>query len=180
MLVALWVATSDDWYREAWALTLSTPTEGTVLRSGEIVPVSVEAGKDVNLRGVKYYWYRADEEPLASHQAEPAPFSPVGAESFSARFVFQQRQERASLAVGEITRGQLAGYEDFDKVLSLEPAYALISSSRWKAWRLDTSDNGWWCRCRAICRWHSHSRLRPGVPIGHRMCRSCRSMPQGS
>ena len=90
MLVALWVATSDDWYREAWALTLSTPTEGTVLRSGEIVPVSVEAGKDVNLRGVKYYWYRADEDPwprtrrsrLRSVRPRPSP-------RFPARFGFQ-------------------------------------------------------------------------------------------
>ncbi len=144
MLVALWVATSDDWYREAWALTLSTPTEGAVLRSGEIVPVSVEAGKDVNLRGVKYYWYRADEEPLASHQAEPAPFSPVGAESpFSGtvRIPADALGTMRLLAVGEVTRGRLAGYEDFDEVLvTVEPAATLtsIEFAVEKPWRLDT------------------------------------------
>lgn len=92
MLVALWGSTSDYWCWDAWALTLSMPTEGAVLRSGEMVPVSVEVGKAVNLRSVKYYWYRADEEPLASHQAEPAPFSPAGAGSpfsGSVRFGFQ-------------------------------------------------------------------------------------------
>ena len=144
MLVALWAATSDDWYREAWALTLSTPTEGAVLRSGEMVPVSVEAGKDVNLRSVKYYWYRADEEPLASHQAEPAPFSAVGAESPFSGTVLIPADALGTmrlLAVGEVTRGRLAGYEDFDEVLvTVEPAATLtsIEFAVEKPWRLDT------------------------------------------
>ena len=144
MLVALWVASNGCLCREAWALTLSTPTEGTVLRSGEIVPVSVEVGKEVNLRSVKYYWYRADEEPLASHQAEPAPFSPAGAGSPFAgtvRIPADALGTMRLLAVGEVTRGRLAGYEDFDEVLvTVEPAATLITIefAVEKPWRLDT------------------------------------------
>ena len=141
-LVALWGATSDYWCREAWALTLSTPTEGAVLRSGEMVPVAVEVGKDVSLRSVKYFWYRADEEPLASHQAEPAPFSPAGAPfSGTVRIPAEALGTMRLLVVGEVTRGRLAGYEDFDEVLiTVEPAATLtsIEFAVEKPWRLDT------------------------------------------
>lgn len=142
MLVPLWAAMSIYGQGAAWALTLSTPTAGSVLRSGETVPVAVEVGKEVNLRGVKYYWYRADEEPLSSHQAEPAPFRPAGT-PFSGRVHIPADAlgTMRLLAVGDVTRGRLAGYEDFDEVLvTVEPAAPLviIEFAVQKPWRLDT------------------------------------------
>jgi hypothetical protein len=127
-----------------WAFSLTTPVQGAVLRSGEMVPVSVEVAKAIDLRSVQYYWYRADEEPLASHQAEPAPFSPAEAGSpFSGtvRIPADALGTMRLLAVGEVTRGRLAGYEDFDEVLvTVEPAATLtsIEFAVEKPWRLDT------------------------------------------
>lgn len=142
MLVPLWAAMSNYGHGEAWALTLATPTEGMVLRSGETVPVSVEVGKEVNLRSVRYYWYRADEEPLASHQAEPAPFSPAGAPfSGNVQIPDDALGTMRLLVVGEVTRGRLAGYEDFDEVLvTVEPTAPLasIEFAVQKPWRFDT------------------------------------------
>jgi len=144
MLVVLTAAAGDDWCRPVWALTLATPMAGAVLRSGETVPVAVEVRKDVNLRSVKYYWYRGDEEPMASHQANPAPFSPAEDGSpFSGAIAIpiDALGMMRLLAVGEVTRGRLAGYEDFDEVLvTVEPA-ALLTSIEFaveKPWRLDT------------------------------------------
>src|SRR5690242_14948269 len=71
ILILLWLAV-DIFQYPSWAFTLTVPVSGAQLRSGESVPVSVEVGKDLNLRAVRYYWYRLDEEPLASHQASPA------------------------------------------------------------------------------------------------------------
>ena len=144
LLMALFTATSGDWYGVAWALTLSTPVEGAVLQSGEMVPVSVEVGKEDNLRNVKYYWYRADEEPLASPQAKPAPFIRGGVGgpfSGTVRIPADALGTMRLLAVGEVTRGRLAGYEDFDEVLvTVEPAATLtgIEFAVGKPWRLDT------------------------------------------
>jgi len=142
--IALCMAVGSFTQEPTWAFSLTTPVQGAMLRSGEMVPVSVEVGKDVNLRSVKYYWYRGDEEPLASRQAEPAPFSPVGAESpFSGtvRIPADALGTMRLLAVGEVTRGRLAGYEDFDEVLvTVEPAAPLtsIEFAVEKPWRLDT------------------------------------------
>jgi len=144
LLIALWVATSDYWEWNAWALTLSSPTEWTVLRSGEMVPVLVEVGKEINLRSVKYYWYRADEEPLASNQAKPALFSPAEAGvplSGMVQIPADALGTMRLLVVGEVTRGRLAGYEDFDEVLvTVEPGATLnsIEFAVEKPWRLNT------------------------------------------
>lgn len=129
---------------DLWALTLTAPPPDAVLPSGGATPVVVEVGKDVNLRSVKYYWYRTDEEPLASHQAEPAPFSPAGAGSPFSGTVGIPADALGTmrlLVVGEVTRGRLAGYEDFDEVLvTVEPAATLtsIEFAVQKPWRLDT------------------------------------------
>ena len=61
-----------------WALTFKTPTEGVVLQSGQWVPVAVAVGKDLNLQTLRFYWYRLDEEPLASRRAIPAPSTSTG------------------------------------------------------------------------------------------------------
>jgi hypothetical protein len=128
----------------AEAFTLSAPKPGAVVASGEPLPVSVDAGKDVNLRGVKFYWYRADEEPLASHQAVPAAFTQTaGAAPFKGVVTVPAGGLGVMrlLAVGEVTRGRLDGHEDFDEVfLTVQPKAALtmIEFAVEKPWRLNT------------------------------------------
>jgi hypothetical protein len=109
-----------------------------------MVPVAVEAGKDLNLRSLKYYWYRVDEEPLASHQAKPALYQP-SATGVPLSGLLQIPADALGtmrlLAVGEVTRGRLGGYEDFDEVLvTVEPTALLvrIEFAVQKPWRLDT------------------------------------------
>ncbi|HJT21506.1 MAG TPA: hypothetical protein VJ746_13605 [Nitrospira sp.] len=129
------------------AFTLTSPVEGAALKSGETVPVAVELGKDTNLRTIHYYWYRLDEEPLPTHQASPASFTPLtppvekdhmaGTVSVPAEALGTMRL----LAVGEVVRGRLGIDEDFDEVMvAVEPA-ALLSSIDFavqRPWRLDT------------------------------------------
>jgi hypothetical protein len=126
------------------AFTLMTPVSGTELRSGESVPVSVEAGNDVSLRSIRYYWYRLDEEPLASHQASPAVLN-VAENGAPFSGTLQIPKEAIGtmrlLAVGEVTRGRLGTYEDFDEVLvKVEPVVPLltIEFATEKPWRLNT------------------------------------------
>jgi K319-like protein len=128
----------------AHAFTLSAPKSGTIVGSGEPLSVSVETGKDANLRGIKFYWYRAGEEPIDSHQAEPASFIPAadgppfaGSITVPADAMGVMRL----LAVGEVTRGRLGGHEDFDEVLlTVQPKAALtvIEFAVQKPWRLTT------------------------------------------
>jgi len=126
------------------AFTLTAPVEGTALRSGDSVPVAVQVGKDVNLRTIRYYWYRLDEEPLATHQASPAIFhrgdgtSPfAGTVAIPAEAIGTMRL----LAVGEVVRGRLDGYEEFDEVMvTVVPAADLrtIEFAVERPWRLET------------------------------------------
>lgn len=115
----------------ARAFTLTEPVEEAVLRSGESVPVAVQIAKDVNIRAIHYYWYRFDEEPVASHQASPAAFTAMEDGSpFSGRVAIPAEAigTMRLLAVGEITRGRLESYEEFDEVMvSVEPAAPLTS-----------------------------------------------------
>ncbi len=128
----------------AYAFTLSAPKPGVILASGEPLSVSVEMGSDLNLRGMKFYWYRADEEPVASHQAEPAAFTPAaGGPPFSGSITVPADAMGVMrlLVVGEVTRGRLGGHEDFDEVLvTVQPKAALttVEFAVVKPWRLDT------------------------------------------
>lgn len=128
----------------AWALTITSPLQGARMSPGVAIAVAVEVGRDINMRSVQYYWYRGDDEPLASHQAEPAPFTPAeGGKPFSGTIEVPADAigTMRLLAVGEVTRGRLAGHEDFDEILvTVEPVAALtaIEFSVRKPWRLDT------------------------------------------
>jgi hypothetical protein len=101
-------------------------------------------GKDVNLRTVQYYWYRLEEEPLASRQASPALFTVAeGGTSFSGTVQIPKEAigTMRLLAVGEVTRGRLESYEEFDEVLvTVQPAAALatIEFAVEQPWRLNT------------------------------------------
>lgn len=143
-LVVAWAICMGWSDSTAWALTITTPSQGARVTSGKTISVVVEAGKDVNLRTVKYYWYRGDDEPLPSHQAEPASLSLAeGGQAFSGTIQVPADAlgTMRLLAVGEVTRGRLAGHEDFDEILvTVAPAAALtaVEFSVRKPWRLDT------------------------------------------
>ena len=79
MTIRLLLLTLTAWflsYPPSSALTLKMPGANAKGASGQTLPVAVDVGNEVNLRRLQYYWYRIDEEPLASHQANPAPFTP--------------------------------------------------------------------------------------------------------
>jgi hypothetical protein len=126
------------------AFTITAPTEGAVLRAGQDVAASVDLGSEVGVRLVQYYWYRQDDEPLVSQQAHPSlvatssstpPFG--GKLTVPSEAIGQMRL----LAVGQVTRGRLAGQEEFDEILvQVDPPTDLtgIEFEVEKPWRLDT------------------------------------------
>src|SRR5215475_6463172 len=128
----------------AEAFTLAAPKPGTVVAPGEPLLVSVKAGNGVNLRWVKFYWYRSDEEPVASNQADPAVFTQTadaapftGVVTVPASGIGVMRL----LAVGELSKGRLGGLEDFDEVLltvQTKAALTVIEFAVEKPWRLNT------------------------------------------
>ena len=104
----------------AEALTLTTSAGEATVLAGQTLPVAVEVARGLNLRRIHYYWYRMDEEPLASHQAHPAPFMPSEDRSpFIGRVMVPTDAlgEMRLLAVGEVVRGRMESHEEFDEVL---------------------------------------------------------------
>jgi len=128
----------------AEGFTLTEPAEHAVLRSGENVTVAVQAGIDVNIRAIRYYWYRLDEEPVDAHQTSPAPFMAAdGGAPLSGRVKVPTDANGAMrlLAIGEVIRGRLGTAEDFDEVIvQVKPDAPLgaIEFSVQRPWRFDT------------------------------------------
>ena len=124
------------------ALTLTMPAADSVISAGEALPVAVDVGKEVSLRRLRYYWYRIDEEPLASHQANSAAFAPshggalfVGSVTVPADALGRMR----FLAVGEVVSGRMESHEEFDEVLVTVGTTAEIQAIEFgveKPWRL--------------------------------------------
>ena len=118
LIVLFFVVLVDG--HSVWALTLTSPSQGAILQAGRLATVEVSVGKEFNLRTIHYYWYRPDEEPLASHQAHPAQFKPIRGESPFAGTVLVPTDALGTmrlLAVGEVVRGRLDSHEEFDEVL---------------------------------------------------------------
>jgi hypothetical protein len=145
MIISLVLLTVGAWLIRvppAWALTLTTPAGTANVVSGQSLPVEVDVGKEVNLRRLHYYWYRLDEEPLASHQANPAPFTPshdgsplVGTVVVPADALGAMRL----LAVAEVVGGRIESHEEFDEVLlsvSTTAELQAIEFTVQKPWRL--------------------------------------------
>ena len=124
------------------ALTLTMPAADSVLSAGQALQVAVDVGREVSLRRLRYYWYRIDEEPLASHQANPAPFTPsqdgalfVGSVTVPADALGRMRL----LAVGEVVSGRMESHEEFDEVLLTVGTTAELQAIEFgveKPWRL--------------------------------------------
>ena len=126
----------------ASALTLTTPASDAEVFCGQALPVAVEVGRDVNLRRLRYYWYRMDEEPLASHQAKPAPYTPSRDGSPFAGTVVVPADafgRMRLLAVAEVLRGRMESHEDFDEVLVTVRSTAELQTIEFtvqKPWRM--------------------------------------------
>ena len=124
------------------ALTLKTPSADAKLSSGQTLPVVVDVGNEVNLRRLHYYWYRIDEEPLASHQANPAPFIPSQDGAPLAGTVVVPADALGAmrlLAVGEVVAGRIGSHEEFDEVLVTVDTAAELQTIEFtvqKPWRL--------------------------------------------
>ena len=126
----------------ASALTLMMPAADAQVASGQTLRVAVDVGQELNLRRLHYYWYRIDEEPLASHQANPAPFTPsqdgspfVGTVVVPVDALGRMRL----LAVGEVVRGRMESHEEFDEVLVTVETTAELQAIEFtvqKPWRL--------------------------------------------
>ena len=126
----------------ASALTLTMPAADAQVASGQTIRVAVDVGQELSLRRLRYYWYRIDEEPLASHQANPAPFIPSqdGPPFFGTVVVPVDALGRMRLlAVGEVVRGRMESHEEFDEVLVTVETTAELQAIEFtvqKPWRL--------------------------------------------
>ncbi len=137
----VWFSLSDEGF--GWAFTISAPTEEAVLQAGQPVPVAVTLGKDLNLRTVHFYWYRLDEEPLSLRRANPSPFTPAKSGSPLAGTLTVPEEALGVMrlvAVGEVMRGRLESYEEFDEILVTVETAASITAIEFtveKPWRFD-------------------------------------------
>lgn len=138
-LLSLWVVP-----RQALAFTITAPTEDSTLQAGQDITANVDLGADIGLRFVQYYWYRQGEEPLVTQQAQPALVATASSRPpYGGRLRVPPEAigTMRLLVVGEVTRGRLAGQEEFDEILvQVEPATDLtgIEFEVEKPWRLDT------------------------------------------
>jgi len=126
------------------AFMITTPAEKSVLTSGQQVTVTVDLGAEIGIRRVQYYWYRHGTEPVTAQQAsaslvatasETPPFGGVLTVPIDA--IGSMRL----LAIGEVARGRLASWDEFDEILvQVEPSAELagIEFEVEKPWRLDT------------------------------------------
>ena len=128
----------------SWAFTLVLPEIESALTSGQNIPVSVEIPSGIGVRQVRYYWYREDEEPMGASQVEPALMA-LGSSTPPYGGTLKVPKDAVGLvrllAVGTMTRGRLAGQEDFDeRILRVEPSAELtaIEFGVEKPWRLET------------------------------------------
>ncbi len=129
---------------QAMAFKIVVPAEGSVLLAGQDITAHVDLEADAGVRLVQYYWYRQGEEPLVSQQAQPALVTTAASSPpYGGRLKVPPEAIGGMrlLAVGEVTRGRLAGQEEFDEILvQVEPATELtgIEFEVEKPWRLDT------------------------------------------
>lgn len=129
--------------RRAEALTLTMPVADAALSAGQALPVAVDVGREVSLRRLRYYWYRIDEEPLASHQAIAAPYTPSPDGTPLAGTILVPEDalgQMRLLAVGEVAGGRMESHEEFDEVLVTVSTAAELQAIEFtvqKPWRLE-------------------------------------------
>ena len=52
----------------AFGFKILTPKEGQMVRSGETLPVTIDAGHDTGIVQVRYYWYGEQDETLVEQR----------------------------------------------------------------------------------------------------------------
>ncbi|MGH7231138.1 MAG: hypothetical protein ACREJU_07240, partial [Nitrospiraceae bacterium] len=129
---------------EVSAFRITAPAENAILEPGQELAATVDLGTEIAVGRVRYYWYRAGEEPVVIQLASPAltatdratpPYGgtlKVPAEAIGAMRL---------LVVGEVVRGRLAGREEFDEIcVDVKPSAPLsgIEFETEKPLRLDT------------------------------------------
>jgi hypothetical protein len=126
------------------AFSLISPVNEAALVAGQAVNVAVDPGGEVGLSEVRYYWYRVNEEPLVEQMAHPGLTAtgsmkpPYGGQLI---VPLDSTGRMRLLAVGEVTRGRLAGEEEFDEVIVSVGSPAPLQGIEFevqKPWRLDT------------------------------------------
>jgi hypothetical protein len=128
----------------AFGFRITAPQDGVVLHSGQEVPVTVDLGTEIGVRWVQYYWYRTGEEPLVHQQATPAlEATSAGHPPYGGRLrvPVEAIGRMRLLAVGDVTRGRLAGQKEFDEIIiQVDPTaeLAAIEFGVEKPWHLDT------------------------------------------
>ncbi len=127
-----------------YAFNLRAPQPGAVFKAGQEILVAVESEADVGLRETRYYWYRENEELLEGYKEAPALVATVVSDPpFGGRIRVPSEAlgRMRLLVIGEVLRGRLGGYEDFDEVVvTIDSPAALrgIEFAAQKPWQLDT------------------------------------------
>lgn len=126
------------------AFAIREPVPGVVVTPGDVITARVDLGTDTGVHRVRYFWYRQGEEPAMLQQAAPALVATASSEpSYGGTLTVPRDAIGAMrlLAVGDVSRGRLAGREEFDEILlQIEPRVELlgIEFEVEKPWRLDT------------------------------------------
>jgi hypothetical protein len=126
------------------AFTIREPLPEAVVAPGDAITVRVDLGAEIGLHRVRYFWYRQGEEPAMLQQASPALVATASSAPAFGGVLTIPRDAigiMRLLAVGDVSRGRLAGHEEFDEILlRVEPRAELlgIEFGVEKPWRLDT------------------------------------------
>ncbi|MEX5219394.1 MAG: hypothetical protein AB7G68_15510 [Nitrospiraceae bacterium] len=127
----------------ASSFSLVLPDTETTVTTGQTLSVGIDVPAAIGVRQVRYYWYRDDEEPMATSQAEPAlTATEASTPSYGGMLIVPEDAIGLVrlLAVGTMTRGRMAGQEDFDeRVLRVEAPAELtgIEFAVDKPWRFN-------------------------------------------
>lgn len=130
-------------HQSAWPFFLALPETGAAVTAGQAISVSIDVPAGIGVRQVRYYWYRDDDEPMATSQAEPALTATAASDPpYGGNLTVPEEAIGLVrlLAVGTLSRGRMAGQEDFDeRLFQVEAAAELISIefAIEKPWRLD-------------------------------------------
>jgi len=106
--------------------------------------VTVDLGAEIGIRRVQYYWYRHGTEPVTAQQASASLVATASATPPFGGVLTVPIEAAGSmrlLAVGEVARGRLASWDEFDEILvQVEPSAELtgIEFEVEKPWKLDT------------------------------------------
>ena len=113
----------------ATAFSIVTPADQAVVASGSRIPVKVDLGRDTGIVQVRYYWYGEQDDTLVEQEEAHTPGSIVASASLASTAAsdppyggtIQVPDDAIGrmrlLAIGDVSRGRLAGRTVFDEVV---------------------------------------------------------------